>query len=1050
MILSDTAIQFRIAVFVFIFVLIVGGGISYVALPREGNPDITIPYVFVTAFYEGTAPQEMEKRVTVQLEKKLNEVENVKEMRTTTQDSLSLISIEFLAGADIEQARLHVKDKVDLAKPDLPEDLDEPIVEAINFSSDIPIFRFSLSGDTDLERLKNLAEEFEDQLELLPGVKEVDISGTREREIRVEMDLQRLVAYDVPISLVMNRIAQENKTISAGNIEMAGNKFQVRIPGEFTMAAEMKQILLAERDGKPVYLTDVATINDTFKDVETISRVNGKLSVSLAIKKRTGENTVWLVAKVREVMDQFLLPPGVALTIVFNEADYVDSIITELENNIASGFILVVIVLLFFMGWKNSLFVGIAIPLSMLLAFLLMAFWAFTLNMVVLFSLVLAVGMLVDNAIVVVENIYRHRTEGLSKREAARIGAAEVAWPVITSTLTTLAAFSPLLFWPGIIGQFMGFMPQTLIVVLSASLFVAIVINPAVCSALISAGRKKLGNGVNGEGDHAFIRGYEKLLRTALRHRVPVFLIGLAFLYLTAQVYGIWGKGTELFPDVEPRNCIVDIKYPQGTSVERVDATLREIEAKLYPFMVDYTGGEELSEGVARDVEFFLTIAGESGASMMGGERGSHLGHIHLEFLDHTDRKGNSTRLVDHIRDLVGQIPGAEVKVEKEQEGPDTGAPISIEVSGDDFETLGALASDIERRIADVPGLVDLQDDFEETLPEIQFQVDRKRAALLGLDTDTIGLFLRTSIYGLETSKFRPDEDEYDITLRLPEKERSSFNVLDCSSIPTQDGRIVPLSSVGRVVYTSGLGAIRRKDQKRTITISGNNQVRGVDEIIADIKPSVTNIPLSRGYKIHFAGDTEEMANASAFLSKAFMIALALILIILVLQFNSLILPLIIVFSVLLSLVGVMWGLLICGMRFGVIMTGVGVISLAGIVVNNAIVLVDCILQREAAGLPMVEAIVDAGRTRLRPVLLTAVTTILGLIPMAVGYSLEVHHWPPKIISGAESSAWWAPMAVAVIFGLALATVLTLVLVPVMYSLAHSIGQFFNLGISDD
>ena len=1025
MILSNYAIKFRTAVFVFAVVLVIAGSVSYLRLPREGTPDITIPYVFISAYYEGTAPEEMEKLVTIPLEKQLNDVENIKEMRSTSGENYCSIAIEFLAGGNIDLAKQRVKDKVDLAKPDLPDDLDEPVVDAFNFSSDFPVYIFTLSGPDDLDRLKNLAEDLQDQIEQLSGIKQAILSGTREREIRVEIDLPRMIAYRIPLGLVMQRIAQENLTVSAGNIEMAGDKFQVRIPGEFKLVPEIRRILLTERDGRPVYLTDIAAVSDTFKDVASISRLNGKPCVSLSLKKRSGENAVALIKQVKQIIGRTQLPPDVILTEVMDMSEYIDSMIKELENNVASGFLLVVLVLLVFMGVRNALFVGLAIPFSMLMAFVLMAAQGATLNMIVLFSLVLAVGMLVDNAIVIVENTYRHRTLGESRVDAARHGASEVAWPVITSTLTTLVAFWPLLAWPDVMGQFMSFLPKTLIVTLSASLFVAMIINPAICSAFISARPRD-----RHEKPHWFIRGYERLLRAALRYRVPVMLLGFAFLVLSVQAYGRFGRGVELFPEVEPRNCTVNLKFPQGTSIERTDAVLRNAERKLVKYP---------------DIKFFLTTVGSSGNMFGGGAaEESHRGMIHVEFLKAGERQTNSLALLDAIRSDIGIVAGAELTVEREEEGPPTGAPVSIELSGDDFDTLESYAGEITRAIETVPGLVDLQSDLEKALPEIQFHVDRARAALLGLDTGTIGNFLRMAIYGLESSRFRADEDEYDITLRLPEGQRNTMSLLDQVFIPAENGQNVPLSSLGRLEYTGGRGAIQRKNQKRVVTITGNNAGRGVDKILPDIEPRIADLHLPRGYRVDYTGDTEEMRESGAFLMRAFGVASGLILVILVIQFNSVLLPLIIFFSVILSMIGVMWGLLICGMKFGVIMTGVGVISLAGIVVNNAIVLIDCIEQRRAEGESMTESIVTAGRLRLRPVLLTASTTVLGLIPMAVGWSLEFHSWPPKFTAGAESSAWWAPMAVAVIFGLSLATLLTLILVPAMVSIADSVAGAFR------
>jgi len=1032
MILSDYAIKFRTAVFVFVVVLVIVGAYSYVTLPREGTPDITIPYVFVSAHYEGTAPEEMEKLVAIPLEKSLSDVENVKELRSISAEGSCAITLEFLAGQDIDLARQRVKDKVDLSKPNLPDDLDEPVVAAFNFSSDFPVYILAISGNTTLARLKNLAEELQEEIELLPGVKQAVISGTREREIRVEVDLPRLVAYGIPLPVVMQRIASENSTISAGSIEMSGSKFQVRVPGEFTLVSEIRDIMLVERGGRPVYLRDVASVTDTHKDLQSISRLNGELSVSIDVKKRVGVNAVSLIEQIKEITSRYMAVPDIRLTEVMDQSEYVHMMINELENNVASGFLLVMVVLFIFMGMRNSLFVAAAIPLSMLIAFTAMAFAGRTLNMIVLFSLVLAVGMLVDNAIVIVENIYRNRTAGLSRTEAARRGVSEVAWPVMTSTLTTCAAFSPLLFWPDMMGQFMGFLPRTVIIVLLASLFVAMVINPAVCAALISGERKRRPGDGKPE-QRAFVRGYEKILGGALSHPVPVLLTGILVLVATVQAYDKFGKGKELFPEVEPRNATVSLRFPQGTSVEKTDAAVAGIEKKLAAGM-----GEP--EGKYRDIKFFLTTVGQGVTfGPWGGGGGANVGNIHVEFLEAEKRAGNTTRLVDELRKDIGSIPGADITVGKEEMGPPTGAPISIEISGDDFGTLSILAKDISRSVKAVPGLVDLQDDLEDALPELQFRVDKRRATLLGLDTDTIGIFLRAAIYGLESSKFRVDEEEYDITVRLPESQRDSVAALDRVFIPVASGGAVPLSSVGKVAYVGGKGAISRKDRKRVVTVTGNNEKRGVDKILEDVKPVVDAVDLPPGYAVKYAGDTEEMQEAVGFLSKAFAVALGLIIVILVIQFNSVLLPGVIVISVVLSLIGVMWGLLICRLRFGVIMTFLGVISLAGVVVNNAIVLVDCILRRREEGLSARDAIIAAGRIRLRPVLLTATTTILGLIPMAIGYSLEIHEWPPRIIAGAETSSWWAPMAVAVIFGLGVATILTLVLVPVMYSLADSL-----------
>ncbi len=1036
MLISNYAIKFRTAVVVLIFVLITTGTISYRVLPREGAPDITIPFVFVTVSYDGTAPEEMEQLVTIPLERQLIDADELKTLESITVEGVTTLTLEFVSGSNIDVALQNVKDKIDLARPDLPQDLDEPIVQAFNFSTDFPIFIFALSG-SELSRLKYIAEDLQEQIELINGVRQAEIAGIREREIRVEVDLDRLIAYDLPMDVVMQRIAAENANISAGNLEVGDHRFQVRVPGEFTIASDLRDILLSEREGMPIFLRDVAEVHDTYKDLDSISRLNGEPAVSIQIRKRDRENSVVLIDAVKEIIDDFHIPPDISVTYVMDQSDYIDMMINELENNIVSGFILVVCVIFLFMGFRNSLFVAIAIPLSMLIAFTIINLRGTTLNMIVLFSLVLALGMLVDNAIVIVENIFRLRTTGLSRKEAAKQGAGEVAWPVITSTVTTCTAFAPLLFWPDMMGQFMSFLPITLITTLGASLFVALVINPAVCSMFISDGtRSKKGLDQYGVRNNPLTRAYEKTLRAAIHHRVAVLILGFLFLFVSFEFYILFGRGVELFPDVDPRNAIINVRFPQGTAIERTDHAMRRIEALLPEY---------------EDITFHLATVGQAGdMGMTFGPGATHVGQIHIEFKPFNERARSSMKLIDEIRERLPVIPDAEITIERQEEGPPTGPPVSIEVYGDDFDKLAELANRIMRAIETVPGLVDVQSDFEEALPELQFHVDRNRAALLGLDTRSVGNFLRTAVYGAEASKFRPAEDEFDITVRLPFEQRNSVELLDRIFIPTQQGVSVPLSSLGAVRYEGGRGAITRKDQNRMITISGNNQNRGVDEIIGEIMPIVDQIDMPRGYSIAYAGDTEEMRKSGLFLAQAFLVAIGLIMIILVLQFNSVFMPLIIGMSVLLSLIGVTWGLLITGTRFGVIMTGMGVVSLAGIVVNNAIVLMDCIRQRQAEGMDTEEAVITAGKMRLRPVILTAVTTILGLLPMAVGFSLDIHQWPPRIVAGAESSAWWAPMAVAVIFGLAMATFLTLVLVPVAFSLFDTLSRALRKRFAPD
>ncbi|MCK4563994.1 MAG: efflux RND transporter permease subunit [Verrucomicrobia bacterium] len=1033
MILTHYAIKFRTAVFVFMAVLVIMGIASYRTLPREGSPDITIPKVFTTIIYPGTAPEEMENLIVIPIEKRLNELGNIKTISAMASDSVAVFSIEYLAGVDVDTAIQRVKDKIDLARPDLPQDLDEPVVEGLNFSTDIPIMRFAISGDPELSRLKSIAEFLQDEIETVSGVREARIVGTREREIRIEFDLPRLVAYNIPLADVVALIAKENVTVSAGMLEVDQNKVQVRVPGEFTLPSDLRDLVVVQRAGHPVYLRDIADVTDTYKDLETLSRINGETAVSIEVLKRAGENSVQLIDEIKQYIDPAKLPQDIKITIVQDDSKDIRDMLAELENNIVTGFFLVIVVLLIFMGRRNSLFVGLAIPFSMLLSFTIMSLLGITMNMVVLFALILAVGMLVDNGIVIVENIYRLHCEGLSRMEAAQRGAAEVAWPVATSTLTTLAAFSPLLFWPDIIGEFMSYIPRTLIITLSSSLFVALVVNPAICSVLIKKGKHNFDDAQT--EFHPFIRAYEALLRSALKHRGVLVLISLLFLVLSSQLYGRFGKGVQLFVDTEPRAAQIEIRYPEGTAIEKTDLAVKHIEETIEGF---------------DDIEFILASVGQGmGSEFMQGSGGTYLGSLYIKFVDEKERTGSTADLIQAFREAIGKVPGAEIKVEQLEEGPPQQPPVNIEISGEDLGQLNDIATEIKRSISHIPGLVDLRSDYEGALPELQFIVDRKRAGVLGLDTETIGFFLRTSIYGTESHrKFRAGEDEFDITVRLPRPSREQFNLLDEIYIPVQDASPVPLSSLGEFKYTAGRGIIRRKNQKRIITVSGNKDGRESNELLADIVPIVGKMELPPGYRIEYTGDKEDQEESSSFLLKAFLLALAGILVVLVFQFNSVLLPFVILLSIVLSIIGVMWGLLLTRMNFSIIMTGVGIISLAGIVVNNAIVLVDCINQMKKKGMDTAEAVVHAGRLRLRPVMLTAITTILGLFPMAVGFSFDVHTF--RFSVGGATSAWWAPMAIAVIFGLAVSTLLTLILVPLMYSLADSFAAFLKRHIKVD
>jgi len=725
------------------------------------------------------------------------------------------------------------------------------------------------------------------------------------------------------------------------------------------------------------------------------------------------------------------MPPSLKIDLTADMSDDVRLMVADLENNILSGLILVLAVIFAFIGGRSAIFVALAIPYSMFLTFSLLMGLDISMNMVVLFSLILALGMLVDNGIVIVENIYRHMQEGLPRQEAALAATNEVAWPVITSTLTTLGAFVPMLFWPGIMGEFMGYLPQTLIMALSSSLFVALVINP-VLSARYQTVKvkppKKAKDGKEKPRKEILIkRIYLAVLVFALRHRLFVVLAGFALLVASIAAYGAYGKGTEFFPETEPRRAYVHIKAPEGTNLDASDRIVAQVE-------------EIVSE--YEDIRHVISnIGAEGGDPFSQGGTGTHISRVVLDFKDFHERSRPSSEIIREVRErILTSIHGADIQVEKEEEGPPTGPPVNLEIYGKDILTLGELASRVRKAVKDVPGLVDLKDNFVRGKPEIRIRVDKEKAALMGLDTYTIAYTVKSAINGTKVGVYREGKDEYDILARLPEKDRQSIEGVKRITVSGPRGEPIPLTSVAEVSIESGLGAIMRLDQKRVVTVSGDVSGRLANDVIRDMEEILKrDVAWPRGYDYQFTGEQEEQAKAQAFLGKAFVATIFIILLILLTQFNSLFTPLIILTSVVLSLIGVFVGLLITGTAFGVIMTGIGVISLAGVVVNNAIVLIDYYHQLMERGLTSYDALIRAGLVRFRPVMLTAITTILGLLPMATGVSFDFRKMAWDI--GGESSQWWGPMAVAVIFGLAVATLLTLVVVPVLCSLVHSLNR---------
>ena len=1037
--ITDISIQRAMTVFALMIMVVIVGVSAYQRLPREASPDVKIPYVLVMAPYFGTSPQDMENLVTRKLEQQLKGLADLEEMSSVSAEGHAQVLLEFNTDVEMTDALQKVRDAVEMAKPDLPQDVREDLSIIEISSDDWPIMQIVLSAEYDPVRLKEVAEDVKEELEQVQGILEVNLSGGVEREVRVDVDPQRLRFYELGLIDVMDAIRLENITIPGGDLGLGTYDYQVRVPGEFESVEIIPDILINPGAPVPVYVRDVAEVSLGLKERETISRINRVDAVTLSITKRSGENVIRIADEVKALMAQLeaQLPAGTAVSIIGDQSVYIEDMVAELENNILSGLILVVVVLFLFLGLTNSFFVAVAIPFSMLISFIILNALDITLNIVVLFSLILALGMLVDNAIVIVENIFRYRLKGKGREQAAREATHQVSTPVIASTLTTICAFGPLVLWPGIMGEFMKYLPITVIVTLASSLFVALVFNPVLCARFMRvpegvATRKRPGDRFIAFG----LSTYEPTLRWALRHRAVSLLGMFALLAVVFVLFMRFNAGVELFPDVDPTYAYVSAEAPSGTRLELTDHFSRQIEREV----------AELPE-----LKAFVTEVGVAGGDgLTGGGSSTHQSTISIEFLKQEERDSNTRQSLEDLRAALAGFTGAQLTIDKQEQGPPTGAPVNIEISGDDFTLLGELAGRIRDEIRDIPGLVDLEDNYDAGRPEIRVRPDLEKAGRLGLRTMDLASTIRTAMHGDDVSTYRVGEDEYDIVVRFDPNARLSTEDLEDLTVFTE-GKHIPLTAFARISYEAGLGSIRRIDSKRVVTVTAEAAAGfNGNALLAQVRDRLAGFPLPPGYHLDYTGESEDEEEARAFLGDAFGIALMLILLVLITQFTSLTIPFVVMSSVILSLIGVLTGLMVTQTPFGIIMTGVGVISLAGVVVNNAIVLLDYIIKLRNDGLDKIDAIVEAGRTRFRPVVLTAVTTVLGLIPLTTGFSVNFGHLldgdlAHAFIIGGSSSQWWGPMGTAVIWGLAVATFLTLVIVPVMYSVIDPFVRVLRL-----
>ena len=1120
--LTSLAIDNSTSVFLVSFMILLFGLQSYQKMPKQQYPDASMPTIFVNTPYFGNSAEEIENLISRPIEKELEGVEGIKSVNSTSIQDFSVIVAEFDASLEMSEVLRKTKDAVDKAKSELPTDLkQDPEILEINFS-EIPIVTVNVSGDYSPDELRAYAEQLKNKIELIKEVSKVQMRGQQEREMKIDVDLNKMQSLKVSFTDIENAVITENLTMSGGEIVKNGFRRAVRIVGQFTSDIELENIIVKSEKQQPIYLKDIATVKYGYKERTSYARSDGYPVISLDVIKRKGKNLLAAADELKIVLAQEVneLPSDLKVSLFNDQSVNTRNEVSNLENSIISGVILVVLVLLFFLGLRNASFVGIAIPLSMLMGILFLYVSGTTMNIVVLFSLILALGLLVDNGIVVVENIYRYMQDGYSSIEAAKFGTGEVAWPIIASTATTLAAFLPLAFWPGIMGEFMKFMPITLMLVLGSSLFVALVINPVLTSRFMKVDtqadersgyitkRKNVFIGiaimlliaVAGQiinidwirnlmvlaaaisalnffllRPGAFLfqnsmmprleKFYNRFVTFALDGIKPIlFFIGtFLLLFASGLLFAVKTPKVTFFPSADPIYINTFIELPLGVDIEKTNEITKEVETKILQIL-------EKNEQI---VEAVLTQIGENTSDPnQPPEPGltPHKARITVNFVPTQDRGGVSTReILNEIRGSIKNYAGVKIFVDKNADGPPTGKPINLEIRGDNIDTLVTLTARVKALINNLPieGIEGLNADVNIGKPELLIDIDRAAARRYELSTFSISNALRTSVFGKEVSKYKDGEDEHSIMLRLSEKYRNDENKLINQKVTFRNpanGQIVqvPISAVATFNYSSTYSSIRRLDGQRVITLSSNLlDGYNANEIVTELQNEMSSFDLPEGYTYEFTGEQQQQAEDMAFLGGALLLAVFLIFIILVTQFNSIISPFIVILSIVFSLIGVLLGYVITGSTISVIFTGVGIISLAGVVVNNAIVLIDYInlLIRNKSDdqglsstdeLPYHEiknSIIEAGGTRLRPVLLTAITTVLGLIPLALGINFNfftlISELDPQYFSGGDNTAMWGPMAWTIIYGLTFATFLTLVVIPVMYWLAYRAKMVF-------
>ncbi|WP_232065249.1 efflux RND transporter permease subunit [Rhodocytophaga rosea] len=1106
---TNWCIENKTTVYIFIIMVTIAGVFTYQNLPKESYPEIVVPQMVVTTFNYGTSPEDVENLITKPIEKELKTVKGIKKVTSNSIQDLSAVIVEFNTGEDVAEAKQRTKDAVDKARTELPDDLDqEPDVQELDFS-EFPVMQVNVSGNFPLKKLKEFAEVLQDEIEALPQVRRADLIGALNREIQINVDLYRMQAAGINFSNIQQAVAGENINISGGDLNVNDVRRTLRVTGEFKNIKSLQDIVIRSSTGNTVFLKEIATVEDSYEERQDFARLNGNPVISLSVIKRSGQNLIEASDNVQQIVERMkaeTFPEGLNITITGDQSDQTRTDLNDLLNTIILGFIFVVLVLMFFMGTRDAIFVALSVPLSALLAFLILKVVGYfmpeinlTLNFMVMFAFLLGLGIVVDDAIVVIENTHRiFNSENISIKDAAKKAAGEVFIPVLSGTITTIAPFVPLLFWPGLIGEFMKFLPITLIATLFASLVVAYVMNPVFAVSFMtkhdaeSAGDARklikpllimgviavlcyIGVGV-GLGNFIvflmliyvinhyvftpaiykfqhnlwprFMHQYRRFISFAITGRRPVyFLLGVIGLFIfTFGIFGAFPPPVEFFPSGEPNFVYVYNKMPIGTDATKTDSVTKLIEARVNKVLVPHKDIvtsviSNVGIGAGDPINPDLTIT-------------PHKSKVTVAFVKFEERLHVSTKeILEKIRASVQDIPGTELSVEQESGGPQVGKPVSIEMAGADFNELLKIQRMVRAAIAKagVQGIEELKSDLVLNKPEIIVDIDREKAAREGISTAQIAGEIRTALYGLEVSQYREAKDEYPIMVRLDTTYRNRIEdilAMNISYLDMASGRFrqVPLNAVADVRYGTSFSSINRKNQERLVTLSSNLLTGyNANEVVAQVQEAINDLELPAGYTIKMGGEQEDQQETFLFLITALATAVALIFIVLVTQFNSVSKPIIIFMTILFSFIGVLLGFIIFGMTLSILMTGVGIVALAGIVVKNGIILIEFTDELRLRGKDLRTAVIEGGATRLNPVILTAAACVLGLIPLAIGLNVNFvslfTHLNPEIFIGGQSSVFWGPLAWTIIFGLTFSTFLTLVIVPVMYMLVERVRQ---------